>query len=109
MARHPVGRAAALPRLARVTGGYGDGAAGQPRGQLRKRPRDGKPGPVRQEQSPGADGGVEKLQQLGIGGLGVARLFILPPPPDFTCIVRRAVIATESSRGLVFFLIALIY
>ncbi|XP_058682584.1 trithorax group protein osa-like isoform X1 [Poecile atricapillus] len=98
VARHPVRPEAPLPRLLRLAGGHRDStAAGQPRRQHRQRRRHDKPGPVRQEQSPGADGGVEKLQQLVISGLGAARLFILPPPPDFTSTVRRAVIATESS------------
>lgn len=100
VARHSVRSEAPLPRLLRLTGGYWDSAAGQPRRQRRGRRRDLKPGPVRQEQIPGAGGGVEKLQQLRIGGLGVARLCILRPPPDFTCIASRAVIATESSCGL---------
>ncbi|KAF4803503.1 hypothetical protein TURU_015541 [Turdus rufiventris] len=92
VARHLVRAESPLPRLLRVTEGHWDSAAGQSR---RQRRRDGEPDPVRQEQSPGADGGVEKLQQLGIGDTGVVRLLILPPPLDFTCIVRRAVIATE--------------
>lgn len=71
VAPHPVRPEAPLPRLLRVTAGQDwDSAAGQPRRQRRERRRDVKPGPVRQEQSPGAGGGVEKLQQLRIGGRG---------------------------------------
>lgn len=71
VAPHPVRPEAPLPRLLRVTAGQDwDSAAGQPRRQRRERRRDVKPCPVRQEQSPGAGGGVEKLQQLRIGGRG---------------------------------------
>lgn len=95
VAEHPLRPAAALPRLPAATGGCGCGcgAAGQPcRGEARgrrpdanacavagRRGRGGEPRPVRREQGPGADGGVEKLLQFGIGGFwGVASCSPLP-------------------------------
>lgn len=91
-------RAEALPRLLLGTARSGAGAPGQPRAQ-----RHPEPGPLRQQQRPGGGGRVEELQQFGIGGPGVERIGIAPPPPDLACAVRRAVIATESLCGLVFF------
>ncbi|XP_071658972.1 uncharacterized protein [Patagioenas fasciata] len=63
VAQHPLRRAAALPRLPAATG---------------RRGREGEPSPVRREQGPRADGGVEKLHQFGIGGF-----LYFSPPSDF--------------------------